>query len=290
MMACKKDKDGTPAVVIPAVGITFSSAIDTVDMNTTSNTKIVYINVGDSITKTELEARLKLKFTNSDDVTDSLVRIKTMEITEAPLTVKLELEAIPNLERAARRVEISFDESMQPLTVGEHPTFTLTLLPHAPAATWYKAEANYAPYVYYKNASGNWATLVGHFPVLVENDAAVLGFVNNYVANSGIALFNMVRIYSAQLGTNASAKSAMINVPEMLEFIPERAGAVKVIEQDVVLTRTNGTTFKIGISGGGTYSEDTGLIELDITFDDTDINGAAVNTYPYKISVNKLTF
>lgn len=293
-IACKKDKE-TVAVTVPltSVGISFSAAKDTVDLNKDSGLITIAINISDSISKAELEERLKLNFTTSTEVTDSLVRIKSMVITENPLTVTVQLQVLPNLERVSRDVKVSFDESMQPIELGTNPTFTLTVLPFSPAATWFKTDAYYAPYFYYLNAEGSWTSIPGHFPVLVDGDAAALGFVNNYVANSGVAFFNMVRIYTSEIGSN-NIKTAKINVPNAIEFIPASAGArtgvVNVIPQDVVVTRKDSTTFKIGISGTGTYDLDTKLIEMQMIFNDAAIGGGTSNPYSYKISVDKLTF
>jgi hypothetical protein len=93
----------------------------------------------------------------------------------------------------------------------------------------------------------------------------------------GSNAFNMVRIYS---DFDVSSASHFIRIPEALRFIPANEGAtfgtVEVIEQQVTITRTESSglpPFEIGISGGGTYDEITGALQLDVYFDETAIGG-----------------
>lgn len=293
-VACKKD-DAEPELT--SVGISFVAATDSIDMNTSTTSTTLEINVSADITKAELEERFKLKFTSEDAVEGADFRVASTTITENPLKVTVQIEALPSLARKNQTIQVSFDERMQPVTIGDIPTFTLTILPFSPVRAWYAETAYYAPYVYYY-ANDKWSSLAGHYSVLAEDDAYVLGFVNNYVQDSGIPFLNMVRIYANEIakpdGGSVSAKTAKINVPEALEFVPASAGArsgtVKVIEQDVVVSRKDGSTFTIGISGSGTYNLDTKLIDLVVKFNETAIGGAAEVSYSYKISAEKLTF
>ena len=96
--------------------------------------------------------------------------------------------------------------------------------------------------------------------------------------DKGSNAFNMVRIYS---DFDVSSASHFIRIPEALRLTPERPGAtsgtVEVIEQQVTITRMASSglpPFNIGISGGGSYDETTGIIQLDLYFDETELGGA----------------
>ena len=288
--SCKED-DEIPA---PAtVGMSFVSAADTINLNTETNTATVVVNVNADITKAELEKRLKLNFTSEDAVQGTHYRVVSTEINESPLQVVLQIEALPSLARQEQIIQISFDSSMQPITVGDNGTFDLTIIPHSPALGWYEAKPYYFPYVYYHNVAENkWQSIGAHFSTVPGDDYAVLGFTNPYVDDSGVALFNMVRLYSSEIGST-NVKTAKINAPKVLEFIPASAGAtegtVNVIPQDVTITRADGTTFNIGISGEGTYNLETRLIDLVVDFDESAIGGPAKVSRTYKISYDRLT-
>ncbi|RAJ05189.1 hypothetical protein LX64_02343 [Chitinophaga skermanii] len=292
-VACSKDEKVAP--VKPSVGISFQATSQNVDLNTNDLSFNIVVPVVADMTKAELEARFKLKLVDSaSNSVDTTLTLNSTTVTENPLTVTVNVTAKQSLAVIKRTVFARFDESMQPMTIGTNSEMAIRIAPFAPAATWFKNEPYYAPNTYYFNTSTQkYATLAGHYSVLDSTDATVIGFVNNYVAESGVAFFNMVRIYTEEMGGGSvSAKTARINVPKALRLIPSSAGArsgvVEVIKQDVVVTRKDGTTFKIGISGSGTFSLDTKLIELTMNFDDTAIGGAAVNKYDYKISVDKI--
>lgn len=289
--ACEKDNEPEPTAT---VGLSFAEEAVVIDRNSDSKSATIVINVDAPITKTELEERLKLNYTSKSAEIDKDFRIVSQTIKESPLQVTLQVEALSSLARTTQEVKISFDSSMQPITLGTIPEFTLTLKPYSPASTWADpSNIYYQPKVYYHNTeSGSWQTVASNFTALVEDDAAVLGFVNNAVAESGVALFNMVRLYSSQIGST-NIKTAKINSERTLELIPSAAGAkqgtVNVIPQDVVITKADGSTFKIGISGQGTYNEETGLIDLVVKFNETAIGGPASVSRTYKISTVTLS-
>jgi hypothetical protein len=100
-----------------------------------------------------------------------------------------------------------------------------------------------------------------------------------YSPNAGRStnVLNMHRIYADE---DITSGSAMIFLPNLLEFIPNEQdstiGQVNVIEQQVTITRTGSSgrpPFEIGLSGGGTYDENAGVILLDVYFDETAIGG-----------------
>lgn len=160
-------------------------------------------------------------------------------------------------------------------------------------ATFYKSTAYYQLFVYrYDPSTAKWTNrIVAHYPTISTSDNSFMGFGNPYVADSGAPVFDMVKLYTTALGHN-NIKTARINVDKVLQFFPDyegsKTGVVKILKQGVVLTKTDGSTFTIGISGGGTYSEVTQLIDLEVIFDETAIDGAG-QTVKYKMSVTALT-
>ncbi|MEL7159938.1 MAG: hypothetical protein AAFN92_04210 [Bacteroidota bacterium] len=115
----------------------------------------------------------------------------------------------------------------------------------------------------------------------------VLGMYNTSPGRSTNAL-NLHRIYADyDVGTG----SANIRIPELFRLIPAGEGAtsgrVEVIEQRITITRTNSSglpPFEVGLSGSGTYDEDTGIILVDVYFDETALgNGDAIlRRYSYE--------
>lgn len=288
--SCQKEEGPEP---IKSVGISFAKEADEVDLNTSERITLLDILVNADITKEELEQRLKLKFDSETAKEGEDFRIKSTTYSENPLKATLEIEVLPSLARETQVIEVSFDQSMQPITFGDISKYTLTIQPYSPVRTWHKDEAYHQPSVYFDNKeTGKWQLVGGHFSVAAEDDAAVMGFANNYVAESGVPLFNMVRLYSSEIGST-NIKTARINVDKVLEFIPAAAGSkrgvVKVIPQDVTITRSNESTFKIGISGEGTYDEESGLIDLVVDFNETAIGGPAKVSHTYKMSNVRLT-
>ena len=68
-----------------------------------------------------------------------------------------------------------------------------------------------------------------------------------------------------------------------------KTGTLKVITQDIVITRKAEGTFKIGIGGAGTYNESTKVIDVVVKFNEIAIGGAAEVKRTYKLSVAALT-
>lgn len=108
-----------------------------------------------------------------------------------------------------------------------------------------------------------------------------LGFVGNFppVGTNPFSLRNLFN--------GASVESPGFNLTEAIEFFPKNGnstteGIVNVITQRIVIiSRTNGTSFTIPISGTGTYklvNSVTNLwkIELEILVDTSEINGEIV--------------
>jgi len=163
-----------------------------------------------------------------------------------------------------------------------------------PLAVFQSSAANYQLYVYRLDETTNTWTkrIASHFSTIAESTPTALGFTNPYVADSGVNLFQMVTLYTDAIGTN-NIKEAKINASAVLEFFPSETGAktgtVKVIAQDIVITKKAGGTFKIGISGDGKYDEATKVIDLVVKFNETAIGGAAEVKRTYKLAVDALT-
>lgn len=295
MIACSKDEKDTPVVVLPPATIDFDNTATNIDMNAATTSFRLDIPVS-GVTRAELESKFKLMMIDSaTSKPDSSVVVTKTTITEGPLKVSVELNVSHTWATAKRTVFVMVDSTQLPVASGSKSKMAVRIAPYAPAATWFKNEAFYAPNTYYYNlATSKWASLGAHFSVLDSSDATVLGFVNNYVAESGVPFFNMVRIYNEEAGGGSvSAKTTRINVPRALRLVPDAPGAhtgkVEAIRQDIVVTRKDGTTFNVGFSGAGTFNIDTKLIELELNFDDSSFGGEKENKYSYKISVDKLT-
>ena len=159
-------------------------------------------------------------------------------------------------------------------------------------ATFHQNTPFYQPFVYrFDPITSKWTGRIGgHFSTIPASDPTVLGFTSPTI-DSGVPLFDMVRLYATETGTT-NIKTVKINADKVLQFFPDYAGAktgiVKVVDQDIVLTRLNLTTFKIGISGSGTYDENTKIIDLDVKFNEAAIGGTS-QTFKYKMSPTALT-
>lgn len=122
-----------------------------------------------------------------------------------------------------------------------------------------------------------------------------IGFVSplwseeNFTRNTNA--FNMIDLYSSgpeeypnTVDESISAGSAGIAIFEAIRLVPTAvdatSGIAVVPEQEVTIYRTDDTSFTVGISGEGTYDETDGVINLTVTFDETEINnGIQVRRY-----------
>nr|WP_039450070.1 hypothetical protein [Pedobacter glucosidilyticus] len=187
----------------------------------------------------------------------------------------------------------------------DEPPFKEDLYPEEPLSTpsssviqvFYANVGFYELFVYrFDPETNRWTNRIrSHFPTVPSDDPTAIGFTNPYVTNSGVSLFDMPRLYQTQVGT-LNINTAKINVEKVLRFFPDfegaKTGIVKVIEQDVVISKTAAAatssgqpTFKIGISGGGTYDERTKIINLEVIFNETAIGGPADVKRKYTMSV-----
>lgn len=187
---------------------------------------------------------------------------------------------------SCKKDEPAAKEDLYPEVPLDRPSSTALGVFHQPTA-------NFQLFVYrYDPATQRWTARIGsHFSSISAADPSFLGFTNSTVSDSGVAAFDMVRLYTTEIGST-NIRTAKVNIDQALQFFPDyegsKTGVVKVKTQDVVITRSAGTTFQIGISGEGTYNETSGLIDLKVTFDDAKIGGGK-KTIDYKLSTVALT-
>lgn len=191
----------------------------------------------------------------------------------------------------------------------EEPPLKEDLYPEEPLSTPSSSAINvfhqnipfYQMWVYrYNEDTKLWTNRIGgHFSIISTQDPNYLGFANPYVANSGVTFLDMHRLYGTQIGST-NAVTAKINVDKVLGFFPDfegaKTGIVRVVPQDITISKSpNSTfepgvpTFKIGISGQGTYDERTAIIDLEVIFNETSIGGPAAVKRIYKMSTTALT-
>jgi len=184
----------------------------------------------------------------------------------------------------------------------DEPAAKADLYPDQPIATasssaiavFHQPIAFYQMFVYrYEPSTATWGSrIAGHFSTISTADPSFIGFTNPNVVDSGVPMFDMVRLYSTYTGST-NIKTVGINVDQVLQFFPDYEGAktgiVKVKTQDVILRKsTAGQTITIGMSGSGTYDETSKVIDLSITFNEAAIGGTT-RTFKYKLSPTALT-
>ncbi|WP_304065633.1 hypothetical protein [Pedobacter glucosidilyticus] len=190
----------------------------------------------------------------------------------------------------------------------EEPPFKEDLYPEEPLSTpsssainvFHQNIPNYQLFVYrYNEDTKLWSNrIIGHFSIISTQDPNYLGFVHP-VATSGVTFLDMHRLYATQIGST-NAVTAKINVDKFIGFFPDfegaKTGIVRVVPQDITVSKNpNSTfepgvpTFKIGISGEGTYDERTAIIDLEVIFNETAIGGPAAVKRIYKMSPSALT-
>jgi hypothetical protein len=152
------------------------------------------------------------------------------------------------------------------------------------AITWVKSEPFYTPnpQIFLENTSpGTWRNFTS-FPVTSAAEPDKIGFANPYLAGKGTNALYMNTLYASQPLTSDSGYYN-VTIPKCFQFIPKSAtetstGKVVVIPQLVKIYRRDKTSFNIGIgpsTQSGTYSTVTGLLEIEVQFDETSIGGAS---------------
>jgi hypothetical protein len=162
----------------------------------------------------------------------------------------------------------------------------------ATIAVFQKPDPFYQLYVYRFDPDLNkWGNRIGgHFSTISTSDNTFIGFTNPYVTESGVAMFDMVKLYGDVIGST-NIKTARINADQVLQFFADfdgaKTGIVKVKTQDITVTKRDDTTFIVGLSGNGTYDERTKVIDLKINFNNSKIN-LPNTSFNYKLSVDVL--
>lgn len=183
----------------------------------------------------------------------------------------------------------------------DQPADKADLYPEQPIATpsssaiavFQSNVAFYQMFVYRLDpATNTWTNrIASHFSTISVSDPTFIGFNNANVTDTGVAMFDMVRLYATQTGST-NIRTVKINADQVLQFFPDfdgaKTGVVKVKTQDITLTRQDTSTFKIGISGSGIYNETSKVIDLNVTFNEAAIGGTS-RTFSYKMSPTALT-
>ena len=121
----------------------------------------------------------------------------------------------------------------------------------------------------------------------IYHHAFRVGFISPISGNT-TSPFNLKRWFNNE--STSAANSPGFNIVQALEFFPENGnsttnGFVQVIEQDIVISGTNGNTYVITISGSGTYNQITpGIFEIQLEFTtfNTDLFGG-IRSDQYRI-------
>jgi hypothetical protein len=148
------------------------------------------------------------------------------------------------------------------------------------AGTWAKQQPFYSPNPQiFLSATNIWRSFIS-FSVTSAAEPDKIGFANPNVAGKGTNALYMNTLYASQLLTSDSG-FYNVTIPKCFQFMPKSAtetstGNVVVIPQIVKIYRRDGTNFNIGIAPStesGTYSTITGLMEIEVRFDETSIGG-----------------
>jgi hypothetical protein len=159
------------------------------------------------------------------------------------------------------------------------------------AGTWAKQQPFYQPASQrFDSATNTWRTF-GAFSFTSDAEPDKLGFANPYVAGKGTNALDFNRLYSAQ---NLTSDSGYYNVtiPKCFQLIPKskdslQTGTVLVLEQLVKVFRRDKSSFNIKISPSyqpGTYSTVSGLLEVEIAFDESSIGGPSIIRRKYRFT------
>jgi hypothetical protein len=153
---------------------------------------------------------------------------------------------------------------------------------YAPNATavkiWYKSDPFYTPRAeIFLETTGVWRIFLS-FPLIYDNDPNKYGFGNPWVPGKGSNALYMNTLYGGLPGGLTSDSGYYnITIAKCFEFTPDKPGDTKgtvdVIPQKVRLYRRDKTYYDIGISGTGRYDEEAALFEVEVVFDETEING-----------------
>jgi hypothetical protein len=166
---------------------------------------------------------------------------------------------------------------------------TPTYAANSIAGTWAKKQPFYSPGPQiYLETTGIWRNFIS-FSFTSDAEPDKLGFANPYVAGKGTNVLYVNTLYGSQ-GISSDSGYYNVTAPKLFQLIPKstdslQTGTVVVLPQTLKIFRTNGSSFSIGVGPSttpGTYSTVTGLIEIEVQFDETDIGGPAVVRRKYR--------
>jgi len=159
------------------------------------------------------------------------------------------------------------------------------------AANWAKTQSFYSPGPQvYIDSIATWRSFIS-FAFTSDAEPDKLGFANPYVAGKGTNALYMNTLYASQ-GLTSDSGYYNVTIPKCFQLVPKSAdstgvGTVKVLEQKVTLYRKDKSSFDIIIkptTNPGTYNISTGLIEVEVMFDETSIGGKANLVRKYRFN------
>ena len=159
------------------------------------------------------------------------------------------------------------------------------------AGSWAKSQPYYSPSPQiYIDSLNIWKSFIS-FAFTTAADPDKIGFANPYVPGKGTDALYFNTIYKSQ---NLTSDSGYYNItiPKCFQLIPKSkdsltTGTVLVIAQSVTVYRKDKSSFTINIgpsSNPGTYNTITGIMQVEVMFDETSIGGAKGIIRKYKFT------
>lgn len=306
------DEAGAVTVSFAEASLTTNEYLqDTVEIEVTTNTtfpediELSYTLGGDAVAGTNFTAPDPLTVTIPTGETSAVIEVPVLNTDsyDASSTVEFALEAPDNAA----------------IELGADATATLTIINPQADVRLFAPDEDFARLYAYNTFEDVAVPATGrnnddpNAGALFEESFAFtyydpenpnsLGFVSPLWSEEAFTrntnAFNMIDLYSSgpdeypnTVDENISAGSAGIAIFEAIRLVPTAVDATSGIaivpEQEVTVYRRdetdddvdNPTSFVIGISGEGTYDETEGVINLTVTFDETEIgNGTQVRRY-----------
>lgn len=175
-------------------------------------------------------------------------------------------------------------------TYNVKPTYAKPAL----AATWAKPEQYYSPGPQvFLEATGVWRNFVS-YSVTTEGEPDKLGFTNPYLAGKGTNVLYMNVLYGTNPGYTSDSGYYNFTAPKLFQFIPKsmdsiETGTVIVLPQKIALYTKAKQKLEIGVGPSdqpGTYDTRTGIFEIEVRFDDTQIGGSDNVKRKYRFNAN----
>ncbi|MGV3765129.1 MAG: hypothetical protein ACO1NW_03335 [Chitinophagaceae bacterium] len=162
------------------------------------------------------------------------------------------------------------------------------------AATWAKPEQYYSPGPQiYQEATGTWRNF-SSFSVTTEGEPDKLGFTNPYVPGRGTNLLYMNNLYGTNPGYTNDSGYYNFTAIKLFQFIPKspdsiETGTVIVLPQKITIYTKAKEKLHIGVGPSdqpGTYDTRSGVFEIEVKFDDTEIGGPSEIKRRYRFNAN----